>query len=567
MIVTEIYKGQGLGNQLWCYVTTRVIAIDRGYDFGIMHSKKFKCNDFLSLDFGEPVIGGSGPEGGPPHELPEGIQHYYNERRINHPDNGVDIRTYDSNLVNVPDKTKIDGIMQDEKYIIHRKAEIRKWLRVNEEFECNDYANNDTCVINFRGGEYVHIPNVFLPKQYWEDAVQHMLKINPNFRFVVITDDVQTAKKFFPNFEVHHFSIAKDYVVIKNASYLILSNSSFACLPAWLNENLKFCIAPKYWSQYNTSDGYWGCSYNLMSGWHYLDRNGQILNYEECEKEHAEYIQDHPDYYVQKKIEKNFLVVSNYYNDLSWVPEYTDNYLVYDQSDVPIYPPKIDRSKVIKSEHLGHNIRDYCTFIIDHYEDLPARIIFTNGNVFPRHVPREYFDKVVNNNYYTPFMYVKKHRELWPTAFFSSGGIFCERNTSWYLRYHPTKYFHSYDDFLRFCFEDAVIPRYIEFAPGANYIVTKEQILKYPRIFYKNLQTFVSHCPTAIPGESHIIERALHTLWTCTFTVSNRMLKPVSEPFQIPPKIHLTVRQRISHKLKSEYKRMVKKYYHEIPFL
>ena len=35
MIVTEIYKGQGLGNQLWCYITTRVMAKDKGYNFGI----------------------------------------------------------------------------------------------------------------------------------------------------------------------------------------------------------------------------------------------------------------------------------------------------------------------------------------------------------------------------------------------------------------------------------------------------------------------------------------------------------------------------------------------------
>ncbi len=559
MIVTEIYNGQGLGNQLWCYVATRVIALDKGFEFGIKSPEKLKCNDFMQLDYGQAVIGGSGPEGGPPHELPEGIRYYYNERRINHPENGVDIRTYDSNLVNIPDNTKIDGIMQDEKYILHRKAEIRTWLKVKEEFECNDYANDDTCVINFRGGEYVHIPNVFLPKKYWEDAITIMRQKNPHFRFVVITDDVVTAKRFFPNFPVHHFSIAKDYVVIKNAKYLILSNSSFACFPAWLNENLRFCIAPKYWSQYNTSDGFWGCSYNMVGGWHYLDREGKLSNYETCKQEFDTYVTNHSGYFAQKKISKNFLVVSNYYNDLSWVPEYTDNYIIYDQSDSPIYPPKLNYKKVTKNEHLGHNIRDYCTYIIDHYENLPTRTVFATGNVFPRHVPREYFDKVVNNEYYTPFIYLKKHLEQWPTAFFSSNGLFCEQNTSWYLRYHPTKYFHNYNDFLSFCFKDAVIPRYIEFAPGANYIVEKEQILKYPKIFYENLRKFVSHCPSAIPGEAHIIERALHTLWTSTFEVSEHMLQPVSEPFPALPRHRLSLHEKISRRLRGEIERIVTK--------
>jgi hypothetical protein len=558
MIVTEIYNGQGLGNQLWCYVTTRVIALDKGYDFGIKSPEKLKCSDFMQLDCGKPVIGGSGPEGGPPHELPEDIQYYYNERRLNHPENGVDIRTYDSNLVNIPDKTKIDGIMQDEKYISHRKAEIRKWLRVNEVFECNDYASDDTCVINFRGGEYVHIPKVFLPKQYWEDAVQYMLKINPNFRFVVITDDVQTAKKFFPSFEVHHFSIAKDYVVIKNASYLILSNSSFACLPAWLNENLKFCIAPKYWSQYNTSDGYWGCSYNLMSGWHYLDRSGQIFSYEACVKEHEEYMQDHLDYYVQKKIERNFLVISNFHNDISWIPNYTSNYIVYDKSTNAPHPPKLKKANVVLSPNVGYNLYDYFTFIIDNYDKLPACTIFAKGNVFPRHVSKQYFERIMNNEYFTPIEDYRMHKEQWPTSFFSADGGFCELNTSWYLQYHPTKYFSNYNDFLAFCFKEPVFPRYIRFAPGANYIVPRANILKYPKVLYENLRTIVSHAK--LPGEAHIIERALYTLWTSSFQLNDTMLAVFHADSVVrTERSRFTLRQRVQRRIVAEVEKILTK--------
>jgi len=35
MITTEIYNGQGLDNQLHCYVTMRVVALDKGLPFGI----------------------------------------------------------------------------------------------------------------------------------------------------------------------------------------------------------------------------------------------------------------------------------------------------------------------------------------------------------------------------------------------------------------------------------------------------------------------------------------------------------------------------------------------------
>ena len=73
MLVTEIYNGQGLGNQLACYVTTKVLALDKGFDFGVLNPHKFKCLDFMDLDFGKKVEGGLIPyEGAPPITLPNG---------------------------------------------------------------------------------------------------------------------------------------------------------------------------------------------------------------------------------------------------------------------------------------------------------------------------------------------------------------------------------------------------------------------------------------------------------------------------------------------------------------
>ena len=311
MIITEMYKGQGLGNQLWCYVTTRVIAKDKGYDFGIKSPENFKGGECFELDFGKAVVGGNGPEGGPPYDLPQGIKHYYMERKITHPINGADIRTHDENLINIPDNTKIDGVMQDEQYIIHRKREIREWLRVKKECEFNDFSGDDICVINFRGGEYAGVKAFFLPANYWENAINNMLKINKHFKFIVKTDDVVTAKKFFPNFEVFHFSICKDYVIIKNAKFLILSNSTFAWFPAWLSENLKFCIAPKYWGRHNISDGFWSCGYNITKDWVYQDREGNLQDYDSCLKELNEYI---------KKNRNSFLIESNFNASENYTP-------------------------------------------------------------------------------------------------------------------------------------------------------------------------------------------------------------------------------------------------------
>jgi hypothetical protein len=532
MITTEIYRGQGLGNQLACYIATRVIAKDKNFEFGIKSPENFKCLDFLELDFGGKVLGGNGPEGGTPRALPEGIKYYYNERKLVH-GNGTDIRTYDENLVGIPDNTKIDGIMQDEQYIIHRKEEICNWLKIKPGKNRTDFSNEKTCVINFRGGEYVGIKEVFLPKKYWIDAMSHMRTRNPEMEFVVVTDDVKTAKKFFPYLKISHDSIGSDYSIIQNAHYLIISNSSFAFFPAWLNEKVKLVIAPKYWARHNISDGYWACSYNITLGWMYQDRDGKLYDYNSCINEFNEYKKKNASLFSQTKVNENFLVVSNYYNDLSWLPEYTDKYLVYDQSEQEIYPPKLDTNKVVKSAHLGHNIRDYCSYIIEHYDTLPERVAFLTGNIFPRHINRDCFDKLINNTTLTPLIDRRKHKTRWPISFFSQNGLYNEINNSWYLnKSHPTKYFHNYNDFLQFCFDNPKIPKHIPFAPGANYIVPRGNILKYPKIFYENLRTFVSHSSTAIPGESHIIERAFYSIWMGTYEINEKMLSPIGNDFR-----------------------------------
>ena len=44
MIGTEFLDGQGLGNQLFCYVTARAIAAERGCAFGTAGQERFANN-------------------------------------------------------------------------------------------------------------------------------------------------------------------------------------------------------------------------------------------------------------------------------------------------------------------------------------------------------------------------------------------------------------------------------------------------------------------------------------------------------------------------------------------
>jgi len=55
--------------------------------------------------------------------------------------------------------------------------------------------------------------------------------------FIIITEAPEMAKRLLPELaqNVYHFHVGRDYATIKNARWLVLSNSSFAYFPALTN--------------------------------------------------------------------------------------------------------------------------------------------------------------------------------------------------------------------------------------------------------------------------------------------------------------------------------------------
>tara|TARA_Y100000389_G_C17416490_1_gene494041 strand:- start:462 stop:1337 length:876 start_codon:yes stop_codon:yes gene_type:complete len=289
MLATEILRGQGIGNQLFCYVTARSIAHTRGLDFGVKDTgwsgdKRYNQSGFywFDLDWGQ--------------EVPDGLDVYYEKevrKNINtcHHDMtvGCDVRGYDQGLMDVPDNTIIFGNMQDEKYFDHNKELVKEWLKVKEEYDTYEYMDDDVCVLNYRGGEYVGFHELYLTREYWLNAMENMTKINPNMKFVTITDDVKASQDMLPEIPAYHFTVDKDYSIIKNSKHVILSNSSFSFFAVYTSDTIENIIAPKYWARHNVSDGYWAMSQNIYSGWTYQDRYGNISTSEECVKELGKY--------------------------------------------------------------------------------------------------------------------------------------------------------------------------------------------------------------------------------------------------------------------------------------
>lgn len=276
------------GNHLVEYVLTRVVAEKNGFKWGFNRTPSHDYYngkeqlDFLNIDYG---IEHYAPYGA----FPIGITNTWEEKRetFYHIDR-VDYHPFQPDVFNVCDNTKlIIYCCQDARYYNDYKDKIRGWLSPKESafVECwkqlylhNITLDENVCVLNVRGGEYKGIPNVLLRREYWDGAMRLMKLRNQNIKFIIITDDVPYAKELFPEIQdIYHFSIATDYLIINHAHNLILSNSSFAIFPTWLNMTQdKTVIAPRYWARHNVSSGYWASSDIWTFGWWFLDRNGQF---------------------------------------------------------------------------------------------------------------------------------------------------------------------------------------------------------------------------------------------------------------------------------------------------
>ncbi len=310
MIAIEIYRGSGLGNQIWNLVVSKILAHRHGYKWGVMQTNPFKARKFMpDFDYGEEVTGGHTPrEGQTPAVLPDGITNYIREHTMALPQCGHDGIFFDPALWNnLPDNSKIDGLFQNLQYLDGQKEDVREWLKTN--LDVKDYSDDDTCVIHFRGGEYL-ITASWLEPKFYENARDRMLEHNPNMKFVVVTDDPENANKFIPwarvvgattlkeqedieqgtgFFKYRGGNIGVDWSILYNAKNVIMSASTFSFWPVWTSEEVQKVIAPKYWFDHKTSDGWWRGDDIIVKEWDYIDTEGNVMSGPECQKEYDLY--------------------------------------------------------------------------------------------------------------------------------------------------------------------------------------------------------------------------------------------------------------------------------------
>ena len=312
MICNELYNEQGLGNQLWNYALTRIIAKRNGCEFSILKAERFKGKDFMDIDFGTPLSGGQTSKRGYLFKLPNGIKYYYSERRellgATLSDMSDDISRTDPHLLNLSPYTKFDGNCQSTKYLDGYRSDILKWISIKDTYKKYQPEPN-ICLIHLRLGDFMQ-SKAFLPIQYYKQAMEYIKSLDPSVTFQCITDQKEIAQKLFPEVimvgsalsdttdthnALHHHGgpIGIDFCLLMHATYLIIPNSSFSWWAAYLNTVKKAVVAPKYWGRYNMHDGLWSPSDIITDGFTYLDKNGKTFSSSECWIEKTDFEKTH----------------------------------------------------------------------------------------------------------------------------------------------------------------------------------------------------------------------------------------------------------------------------------
>jgi hypothetical protein len=218
---------------------------------------------------------------------------------------------------------------------------------------------------------------------------------------------------------------------------------------------------------------------------------------------------------------KIFWVISNFKQDptnIIDVIKHTGEYVIFDQGDGVLVPKEIINGDFYsQSKHTGHNISDYLRYIIDNYEDLPERVGFIKGNVFPRHISKEKFLARIKEPGFVPLYHEDstlkpKYHKIFKWRLIAqhvAPGYYMEIANDWYCRAKKNQNGKFYTD-LRGFLKDLLgveKPEYISFVPGACMIVPKNKILRWPVEFYIKLYEIVSY--EFFPLEAYHLERSM----------------------------------------------------------
>ena len=289
MIYVRLNPGQGLGNQLWNIAAGFSLAQLKKFDFGILNYDLFLGKNIFDLQ--EYKI-----------DFPK-VERTFYEKLFFDDFFNAQIFDFDPSILDVSDNTLIEGNFQSTRYFFEQEESLKKFFKVNNSIYEKSKKYADTHLFNIRGGEYKRHKNLLLPESYWRNAEKKYF-IDAQFKKMCVTDDQKYAMRIFPNLEIISGSIEECFAALMGCQKAIISNSSFAFFPLFLNTSIKKVYAPYQWSRFNNKKNFWVSPCNYYSQWNWIDKEGHIISHEFCLKNISDTIQ----YYKNSKPEQFFTI-------------------------------------------------------------------------------------------------------------------------------------------------------------------------------------------------------------------------------------------------------------------
>ncbi len=235
-----------LGNQMFQYCICRIIAQKNGYNFYIPKKEN---------DHGQNILNYFNLDAG---KIDTNIflRLFYRFTRTYKEDHRT--QKYNPDIFNIKDNTYIWGFYQTDKYFKGYEDTIKKWFFPKKTAEIDTiltrYPVAEYCYIHFRGTDYKDHQNWYLPISYYKNAIALIRKKYPYLKFLIITDDIETAGSMFTDIEIVSNDIMVDFSLLYNSIYCIIPNSTFSWWAAWLSKK-QITVAPNRWCNYNASKG------------------------------------------------------------------------------------------------------------------------------------------------------------------------------------------------------------------------------------------------------------------------------------------------------------------------
>ena len=211
---------------------------------------------------------------------------------------------------------------------------------------------------------------------------------------------------------------------------------------------------------------------------------------------------------------KHAVLVNYNFDPLDWWVDYgfkPENVWLYDRSDDGI--ERKFNAKTFKMPNVGDVDFDKLGHLIEHYDSLPDVFLWGKSNLIGKSVEPEYLKEKLEKAEFAPLLKFdhKTYSDKFGEVNRYAGPIYEERADSWFFN-HPglsNGNFRTWGDWAN----HFMLPQkqYIPFAPGGNYILTKERVKRYSKDFYEEMRSMLPYAMH--PAEAHACERTYYLLW------------------------------------------------------